>query len=109
MTWITQLHQRSMWLLLLIALVLSLSLVACGKQANASSTNSPNNNTVSLQEQYRPNAPAQSPLGNTNANTTINLQNTDQQVQRIMRQLDGAHNDVNSSDAASSQDNGQQP
>ncbi len=105
MTWITQLRQRSVWLLLLIALVLSLSLVACGQQVNASDNNAPNNNTISQQQQYQPNQPAHS--SNNNANT--NLQSTDQQVQSILGQLEGARNDVNSSNAASSQDNGQQP
>ena len=82
---ITRLRQRSTWLLLLGTLVLSLSLVACGKQADASNSNVPN------------------------TNTNTNLQSTDQQVQSILGQLDGARNDVNSSNASSSQDNGQQP
>ena len=100
MTWITKLRQRSVWLLLLIALVLSFSLAACGQQVNASNTNAPNNNSTSQQLQYQPNQ-------STHSNS--NLQSTDQQVQSILRQLDGARNDVNSSNAASSQDNGQQP
>lgn len=100
MTWITKLRQRSVWLLLLIALVLSSSLAACGQQVNASNTNAPNNNSTSQQLQYQPNQ-------STHSNS--NLQSTDQQVQSILRQLDGARNDVNSSNAASSQDNGQQP
>jgi ABC-type oligopeptide transport system substrate-binding subunit len=107
MTWIAQLRQRSVWLLLFIAFVLSLSLAACGQQVNASDTNALNNNTISHQQQYQPNQPAHS--SNTNANTNTNLQSTDQQVQSILSQLEGAHNDVNSSNAASSQDNGQQP
>ena len=102
MTWITQLRQRSVWLLLLIALVLSFSLAACGQHVNASDTNASNSNTFS-QQQYQPNQPAHS------SNTNTNLQSTDQQVQSLLSQLESARNDVNSSDAASSQDNGQQP
>ena len=105
MTWITKLRQRSVWLLLLIALVLSFSLAACGQQVNASNNNAPNNSSTSQQLQYQPN---QSTHSNSN-NANSNLQSTDQQVQSILRQLDGARNDVNSSNAASSQDNGQQP
>ena len=100
MTWITKLRQRSVWLLLLIALALSFSLAACGQQVNASNTNAPNNNSTSQQLQYQPNQ-------STHSNSI--LQSTDQQVQSILRQLDGARNDVNSSNAGSSQDNGQQP
>ncbi len=105
MTWITQLRQRSVWLLLLIALVLTLSLVACAQQVNARKTEAPINNSMSQHQQYQPNQPAHS----SNSNVNSNLQSTDQQVQSILNQLEGARNDVNSSNAASSQDNGQQP
>ncbi len=105
MTWITHLRQRSVWFLLLIAFVLSFSLVACGHQVNASNTTAPNNNSTS---QQLPNQPNQSPHSSSN-NANSNLQSTDQQVQSILHQLDGARNDVNSSNAASSQDSGQQP
>jgi hypothetical protein len=104
---ITRFRQRSTWLLLLGTLVLSLSLVACGKQANASNSNVPNTITVSQQQQHQPNSPAHT--SNTNTDTNTNLQSTDQQVQSILGQLDGARNDVNNSNASSSQDNGQQP
>ena len=107
MTSSTRLRKRSSWLLLLGALVLSLALVACGKQANASNSNVPNTITVSQQQQYQPNPPAHT--SNANSNTNTNLQSNDQQVQSILGQLDGARNDVNSSDTSSSQDNGQQP
>ncbi len=103
MTRITRLRQRSIWLL--IALVLSLSLVACGKQSNASNANIPNNNTFSQQQRFQPNPSAHT--NNLNANT--NLQSSDQQVQSILHQLEGASNDVNSSNTTSSQDNVQQP
>ena len=105
MTWITKLRQRSVWLLLLIALVLSFSLAACGQQVNASNINAPNNNSTSQQLPYQPNQSTHS----SNNNASSNLQSTDQQVQSILHQLDGARNDVNSSNAASSQDNGQLP
>ncbi len=103
MNWITNLHQRSLWLLLIITLVLSLALVACGKQANASNTNMPNSYSTSQQQQYQPDQSTRSYSNNGS------MQSTDQQVQSILRQLNGAKNDVNSSDSASSQDNGQQP
>ena len=107
MTSRTRLRQRTTWLLLLGALLLSLSLVACGKQVDASNITVPNNNTFSQQQQYQPNSPSH--ISNANSNTNTNLQSTDQQVQSILGQLDGARNDVNNSNASSSQDNGQQP
>ena len=111
MTSITLLRQRSTCLLLLGALVLSLSLVACGKQVNASNTTVPNNNTFSQQQQYQLNSPAHTSNtnANTNTKTNANLQGTDQQVQSILGQLDAARNDVNSSNTSSFQDTGQQP
>jgi uncharacterized lipoprotein YehR (DUF1307 family) len=105
MTWITQTRQRPKWLLLLIALVLSLSLAACGQQVDASKTNAPANNSTSQQLQYQTN---QTTRSSSNAANT-HVQSTDQQVQSILHQLDGARNDVSSSNSASSQDNGQQP
>ena len=109
MTSSTRLRKRSSWLLLLGALVLSLSLVACGKQVNASNATIPNNNTFSQQQQYQPSAPAHTSNANSSTSTNTSLQDTDQQVQSILGQLEGARNDVNSSNASSSQDNGQQP
>jgi peptidoglycan hydrolase CwlO-like protein len=103
MTWITQSRQRSVWLLLLVALVLTLSLAACSQHVNASDTNTSSSNTFSQQQQYQPNQSTHS------SNTNSNLQSTDQQVQSILGQLDGARNDVNSSNASSSQDNAQLP
>jgi hypothetical protein len=85
--------------------VLSLSLGACSQHVNASDTNASKSNTFSQQQQYQPNQPTHS----SNSNSNTNLQSTDQQVQNILGQLDGARNDVNSSNATSSQDNGQQP
>ena len=105
MTWITKLRQRSVGLLLLIALVLSFSLAACGQQVNASNTNALNNNSTSQQLPYHTNQSTHSSSNNANSN----LQSADQQVQSILNQLEGARNDVNSSNAASSQDSGQQP
>ncbi len=102
MTWITHLRQRSLWILVIVALVVSLSLTACRQQTNASNVNATNNYSTSGQKQYQP-----ADSGNNNGNSS--LQSTDQQVQDILHQLDGAQNDVNSSSSASSQDNGQQP
>jgi len=115
MSSITRLRQRSTLLLLLGALMLSLSLVACGKPVDASNTTVPNTSTFSQQQQYQPNPTSHTSNANASTSTSINtgtstnLQSTDQQVQSILGQLDGARNDVNSSNASSSQDNGQQP
>ena len=111
MTRIFRSSHRSIWLLLLIALVLSLTLVGCAQRVNASSSNASNNNTASQQLQSQPNQPVQPQSGNSSTTTTNapNLQNMDQQVQSIMNQLDGARNDVNNSNAGTSQDNEQQP
>jgi len=100
MTWIAHLRQRLACLLAVVALVLSLSLAACGEQANASS-NSPTN-SYSTSQQYQSSQPTHA--GDNHSNT---MQNVDQQVQGILRQLDGAQNDVNTSSAAASQDGGQ--
>ncbi len=100
MTWIAHLRQRSTWLLAVVALVLSLSLAACGEQANARSSSG--TNSYSTSQQYQSGQPTHS--GNNHSNT---MQNVDQQVQGILRQLDGAQNDVNTSSAAASQDGGQ--
>ncbi len=97
MTWIAHLRQRSTWLLAVVALVLSLSLAACGEQASASSSSA--TNSYSTSQQYQP-----AHSGNNHSNT---MQNVDQQVHGSLRQLDGAQNDVNTSSAASSQDGGQ--
>ena len=100
MAWITHLRQKSIWLLVIVALALSLA--ACGQQTNASNVNATNNYSTSGQQQYQP-------AHSDNNNGNSSLQSTDQQVQDILHQLDGAQNDVNSSSSASSQDNGQQP
>ena len=105
MTWIKKLRQRSVGLLLLVALLLSFSLAACGQQVNASNTTAPNHNSTSQQLPYQPDQSTHSSSNNANSN----LQSVDQQVQSILHQLDGARNDVNSSNAVSSQDNGQLP
>ena len=104
MTWITHLRQRSIWFLVMLALVLSLALAACGQQANASHSNATNN--YSAPQQSQTGQPSQPGTGNNQGNS---IKSIDQQVQSIMRQPDGAQNDVNSSSSASSQDGGQQP
>ena len=103
MTWITRLRQRSVWLLIMLALVLSLAVAACGQHANASNSNATNNYSTS--QQYQTGQSAQPGTGNNQGNS---IKSIDQQVQGIMQQLDGAQNDVNSSNSAS-QDGGQQP
>ena len=100
MTWIAHLRQRSACLLAVVALVLSLSLAACGEQANASNSSATNSDSTSQKYQSGQPAHAADNHGNT-------MQNVDQQVQGILRQLDGAQNDVNASSAAASQDGGQ--
>lgn len=104
MTWITHLRQRSIWFLVMLTLVLSLALAACGQQANASHSNATNN--YSAPQQSQTGQPSQPGTGNNQGNS---IKSIDQQVQSIMGQLDGAQNDVNSSSSASSQDGGQQP
>ena len=101
MNWITHLRQRSIWLLLIVALVLSLALAACGEQANASNSTNNATNSYSTPQQYQ-----STHSGNGQGSS---MQGTDQQVQSLLRQLDSGQNDVNSSDAAAAQDGGQQP
>ncbi len=101
MNWITHLRQRSIWLLLIVALVLSLALAACGEQANASNSTNNATNSYSTSQQYQSTRSGNGQGGS--------MQGTDQQVQSLLRQLDSGQNDVNSSDAAAAQDGGQQP
>jgi hypothetical protein len=103
MIWITYLRRQTIGLLTICTLVLSLALAACGAQANASNANSNNaTNSFSTSQPYQSDQPA-------HANSSNALQSTDQQVQSLLHQLDGARNDVNTSSSAASQDNGQQP
>ena len=83
MTWITHLRQRSIWFLVMLALVLSLALAACGQQTNASHSNATNNYSVPQQSQTG--QPFQPGTGNNQGNS---IKSIDQQVQSIMRQLD---------------------
>lgn len=117
MNWMTQHRQRPAWLLLLCALVLACLLTACGQQVNASNTYRPTKSATSEQLQYQPgtsthassNNPHQATHSSSSNNANTTIQSTDQQVQSILSQLDGARNDVSSSNSAASQDNGQQP
>lgn len=96
MNWFTR--SRHIRLALLAALVLALALSACGSPANAANPGVSGNKPVNTQtQQYQP-----SSSGSVNSAT-----NADQQIQSLVRQLDGAHNDVNNADNGATQDGGQ--
>ncbi len=102
MNWFTRSRQRCLGLLTVVALVVALALSACGSPANAANSGTPASNPVNTQpQQYQP-----ANSGSTTSNRG-GVQNTDQQIQNLLRQLDGAHNDVNNADAGASQDGGQ--
>ena len=93
--------------LAMVALVLALALSACGAPANAANAGAPASNSTSKPvntqpQQYQPAHP-----GSTTQNSSNSATNTDQQIQSLLRQLDGAHNDVNNADAGASQDGAQ--
>ncbi len=102
MYWFTRSRQRCLGLLAAVALVLALS--ACGAPTNAANSGAPASNPGNTQpQQYQP-----SQSGSTTQNSGSNsATNTDQQIQSLLRQLDGAHNDVNNADAGAAQDGGQ--
>jgi ABC-type oligopeptide transport system substrate-binding subunit len=102
MSRITQSRQRGTILLAIVAIVLSLTLAACGTHASASSGSSTPTNAVSAQQPQS----GQSTQSDTDSSS---IQGTDQQVQSILKSLNDTQNDINNSDAAASQDNGQQP
>lgn len=99
MNWFTRSRQRCLGLLAMLALVLTLTLSACGSPANAANSSAPASKPNSGAQQYQPASNAQSSNKATNA---------DQQIQGLLRQLDGAHGDVNDADNGASQD-GEQP
>jgi ABC-type oligopeptide transport system substrate-binding subunit len=101
MTRLTHSRQRSIVLLAIVLIVLLLLLAACGTHASASSSSTTTNPATIQQPQSG--QPAQSGTGSSS------VQGTDQQVQSILKSLNSAQNDVNNSDAAASQDSGQQP
>ena len=102
MNWFTRSRQQCLGLLAVVALVLALALSACGAPTNAANSGAPASNPVNTQpQQYQP-----ANSGSTTSNSG-GVQNTDQQIQSLMRQLDGTHNDVNNADAGASQDGAQ--
>lgn len=100
MNWFTRSCQRCLGLLAVVALLLSLALSACGAPASAANSSAP----VNTRPQQ--NQPATS--GSTTHNTgNSGVQNTDQQIQSLLQQLDGAQKDASNADAGASQDGGQ--
>jgi hypothetical protein len=108
MNWFTRSRQRCLGLLAVVALLLAFALAACGSPANTSNSGAPASNSGTpvntRPQQYQP-----SNSGSTTQNTgsTSGVKNTDQQIQDLLRQLDGAQNDASNADAGTSQDGGQ--
>ena len=98
MNWFTRSRRRCLGLLAMLALVLVLALSACGSPANAANSGAPVSKPGSGTQQYQPASNTQSSNKATNA---------DQQIQSLLRQLNGAHSDVNNADNGASQDGGQ--
>jgi hypothetical protein len=98
MNWFTRSRQRYLGLLAALALVFALTLSACGSPANAANSGAPASKPSSGTQQYQPSS---------NTQSSNKATNTDQQIQSLLRQLDGAHNDVNNADSGTSQDGGQ--
>ena len=97
----TRSRQRCLGLLAVAALVVALALSACGAPTNAANAGAPASNPVNTQlQQYQPSQSGSTPQ-NSGSNSATN---TDQQIQSLLRQLDGAHNDVNNADAGAAQD-----
>ena len=105
MNWFTRSRQHYLALLAVVALLLSLALSACGSPANASNSNAPASKPANTSlQQYRPSNSGSTTQQSGNSSSATN---TDQQVQSLLHQLDGAHNDTNNADAGASQDGGQ--
>lgn len=103
MNWFTRSRQRCLGLLAVAALVLALALSACGSPANGAHSGAPASNSTNTQtQQYQP-----SHAGSTSQKSGANAANTDQQIQSLLRQLDGAQNDASNADTGASQDGGQ--
>jgi len=98
MNWFTRSRRRYLGLLAALALVLTLTFSACGSPANAANSGAPASKPNSGTQQYQP---------ATNTQSSNKATNADQQIQSLLRQLDGAHNDVNNADNGASQDGGQ--
>ena len=101
MNWFTRSRQHYLGLLAVAALLLSLALSACGSPANGANSSAPVNT--------RPQQSQPSTSGSTTQNTGSGnrAQNTDQQIQSLLQQLDGAQKDASNADAGASQDGGQ--
>lgn len=104
MNWFTQSRQRCLGLLAVLALALALTLSACGSPANAANSGAPVSKPAnSGAQQYQPSSSGSS----TRSSGSNNATNTDQQIQSLLRQLNGAHTDVNNADNGASQDGAQ--
>ena len=97
MNWFTQSRRRCLGLLAMLALVLALTLSACGSPANAANSSAPASKPSSGAQQYQPAF---------NTQSSNKATNVDQQIQSLLRQLSGAHSDVNNADNGASQDGG---
>ena len=100
MNWFTRSRQRCLGLLAMLALVLALTLSACGSPANAANSSAPASKPGSGTQQYQPSN------SGPNTQSSNKATNADQQIQSLLRQLDGAHSDVNNADNGASQDGG---
>ena len=105
MNWFTRSRQRCLGLLAMLALAFALTLSACGSPANAANSGAPASKPASTggTQQYQPSNSGSS----TQSSGSNNATNADQQIQSLLRQLNGAHNDVNNADNGASQDGGQ--
>lgn len=103
MNWLKSSRQRVAGAL--AVLLLALMLAACGTPANAANTGGSQGAGVQQQPQQTQQTRQSQP---TNSNGTgTGIRSTDQQVQSLLRQLDGAQSDVNNADGGVSQDSGQ--
>ncbi len=89
---------------IIAVLLLTLLLMACGTPANAADSGGSQGTSAQQTQKTQQRQPTSS---NTGSATNGGIRGTDQQVQSLLRQLDGAQIDVNNADAGASQDNGQ--
>lgn len=87
---------------LMTILLLMLLLAACGTPANAASSGSSQGTSAQQTQQRQPTS-----SNATTSSAKSGMRSTDQQVQSLLRQLDGAQGDVNNADAGATQDSGQ--
>jgi peptidoglycan hydrolase CwlO-like protein len=100
MNWLKNSRQRVVGIFALLLLVIMLA--ACGTPANAANGSSSQGSGVHQQTQQT--QPTQTTTSGTSG---TDLRSIDQQVQSLLRQLDGAQSDVNNADSGASQDSGQ--